>query len=270
MKITQLLSLSFLLFVFTVKGYSQEKNCNVKQLQLNTYDFVLKNLDSVKKYSNAKDKFATALEFSDKGALTKSGYYTAYGAKGQKQIKIWKGLEKYIQDTFSLCPDSHFYNNRDQVLNAVFEIPFTKEALLKAKQDIEAAEGYVAFGTGKKDIPLDSKYVLDVKSFTVGKKVMEPLTKVGVMDYNRSKLITMSPLFYIAFDVIKEGKNNYLKYYVYERVDHKGRMITSENWRPIVNGKVHISVKGIRDAHPGVRHITPGEEFDFDFYITFK
>lgn len=155
-------------------------------------------------------------------------------------------------------------------MNTVFEIPFSKEAVLKAKQQIETAEGYVAFGTGKSDIPVDSKYTLDVKKFSVGKKVMDSIVKDGTMNYDRSELIKMSDKFFIAFDVVKAGKTNYLKYTVYERVDHKGRTITAENWRPIINKKVNLSVKGIRDAYPGVRHIVPGEEFDFDIEITFK
>lgn len=270
MKITQLLSVSFLLLFVSVKGFSQENNCNVKQLQVNAYDFVLKNLDSIKKYSAVKDKVTAELEFTEKGALTKSVYYILYGDKGQKEVKIWKGLEKYIKNTFSLCPESHLYNGQDQVLSTVFEIPFTKEAVAKAKQDIEIVPGYVAFGTGKTEIPFDSNYTLDVKSFKVGKKIVEPLVKEGTMDYDRSKAIKMTEVFYIAFDVVKSGKLNYLKYTIYQNVDHIGRIVTSENWRPIINKKVNLSVKGIRDAYPGVRHITPGEAFEFDIDITFK
>jgi len=265
MKITQLLSISFLLLFVSVKGFSQENNCNVKQLQVNTYDFVLKNLDSIKKYSAVKNKVTATLEFSDTGAVTKTKY-----ASGEKEVKIWKGLEKYIKQNFSLCPESHFYNGRDQVLNTVFDIPFTKEAVLKAKQEIETTKGYVAYGTGKSDIPVNSKYTLDVKNFKVGKKVMDSIVKQGVMNYERSELIKLSEKFFIAFDVVKAGKTNYLKYTVYERVDHKGRTITAENWRPIINKKVNLSVKGIRDAYPGVRHIIPGEEFNFDIDITFN
>jgi len=269
MKITRLLQLSFLLVLSSIKGLAQENNCNVKQLQVNTYDFVLTNLDSIKKYSSVKDKVTAKLEFTPTGAITTAEYFTAYGDKGQKQVKIWEGLEKFIKNNFSLCPESHFYNGREQVLNTVFEIPFTKEAVLKAKKDIENTEDYVVFGTGKKEISDYNKYTLDIKSLTVGKKVLEPLVKEGTLDYRRSKMIQLSELFFMAFEVVKSGKTNYLKYKLYEKVDHKGRIITTENWRPIINGKTILSVKGIRDTHEGVKHIVVGEEFDFDIEITF-
>jgi len=100
---------------------------------------------------------------------------------------------------------------------------------------------------------------------------MEPLVKEGVMDYDRSKMVKLSNLFSIAFDVVKpEGsKTTYIKYKLYEKVDNRARIVTSEEWRPVVNGRVNLSVKGIRDAYPGVFHIKEGEEFEFDIQIVF-
>ena len=82
-------------------------------------------------------------------------------------------------------------------------------------------------------------------------------------------MVRLSDIFSIAFDVVKEGKNNYLKYTLYERVDNKSQTVTKEGWRPIINNKVTLSVKGIRDSHPGVRHINEGEEFEMNFEISF-
>lgn len=277
MKIQLLLSASLLL-VFSAKALAQEKNCDVRQLQVSTYDFVLKNLDSIKKYTPKAELITTALEFTADGKVTKTAYYTNYGKKEQKEVKIWKGLETFVKENFSRCPDSHFYNDRDQVLTANFPLPLVKESIAKAKKQVEAGANYIAEGTGKTDVPADSKFTVAVKSFTIKSsrgglpynKTMEPVTKEGTMDQYRSKMVKLSDTYTIAFDVVKAGKANYLKYTLYERVDNKSQTITKEEWRPIVNNKVNLSIKGIRDAHPGVKHIQEGEEFDFDIEIAFS
>jgi hypothetical protein len=277
MKIRLLLS-AVLLLIFSVKGLAQENNCDVRQLQVGTYDFVLKNLDSIKKHTPKTDLITTALELTADGKITKVGYYTDYGKKEQKEVKIWKGLETFVKENFSRCPDSHFYNGREHVLQAVFPLPLVKEKITKAKKEVEAGANYIAAGTGKTDVPRDSKFTVAVKSFTIKSSragmpnniTMEPVTKEGTMEYFRSKMVKLSDVFFIAFDVVKAGGNNYLKYTVYERVDNKSRTLTKEGWRPIVNNKVNLSVKGIRDSHPGVKHINEGEEFDFDIDIAFS
>ncbi len=268
MKIRLLLSASLFLMLLSVKSFAQQNNCDVRQLQVGTYDFTLKNLDSIKAYT--KSPLITAsLEFSEKGELKNINYYTAYAEKDQKKVKVWKALETFVKESFSHCPDSHFYNEREQVLTAVFALPLVKEELTKAKKQVESGADYIPFGTGQKDIDKNSKYTLEIKSFKIGKKTNEPLTKEGALDYNRSKMVKLSDVFHIAFELEKVGKITYLKYKLYERVDNKGVIITTENWRPVVNGKVNLSVKGIRDTHPGVKHVKVGEEFDFDISITF-
>lgn len=268
MKIRLLLSTSLFLILFSVKSFAQVNNCDVRQLKVETYDFALKNLDSLKAYT--KNPLVTvSLEFSEKGDIKNIDYYTAYADKNQKKVKVWKNLETFVKESFSHCPDSHFYNGREQVLTAVFALPLMKEELTKAKKEVESGADYIPFGEGQKDIDKNSKYTLEVKNFTVGKKTNEPLTKEGVLDYNRSKMVKLSDIFHIAFELEKVGKITYLKYKLYERVDNKGVIITSENWRPVVNGKVNLSVKGIRDTHPGVKHVKEGEEFDFDIQIAF-
>jgi len=271
MKIRILLSASLFLMLFSVKGLAQDKNCDVKQLQAETYDFALKNLDSIKKYVKSS-QITVAFEMTETGVVKNIDYYLAYGAKEQKKVKVWKGLEAFVKETFSRCPESHFYNGREQVVKADFAIPLVKEDIAKAKKNLEGSDGYTAPGTGLTDVPKNSKYTIEVKSLTVGKKTNEALVKDGTLDYDRSKMIRLSEIFHIAFDVVKPdgSKTTYVKYKLYERVDNKGRIITSEQWRPVVNGKVNLSVKGIRDTHPGVQHIKVGEEFDFDILITFK
>ena len=71
------------MFIFSFKGFGQNKTCDIKQLQVITYDFAVKNLDSIKKYSATKDKVTAVLEFTEKGSVSKTSYYTAYGATGQ-------------------------------------------------------------------------------------------------------------------------------------------------------------------------------------------
>ncbi|MHA3787633.1 hypothetical protein ACX0HA_05420 [Flavobacterium hauense] len=279
MRIRLLLSASLLL-LFSATGLAQDKenNCDVKQLHVSTYDFVLKNLDSIKKHTPKAELITAELELTENGRLTKVGYYTAFGKKEQKEIKVWKGLETFVKENFSRCPDSHFYNGREHVLNAILPLPLVKADITKAKKQVESGADYIAAGTGKTEIPADSKFTVSVKSLTIKSSrgglpyniTMDPVTKDGKMDYYKSKMVKLSDVFSIGFDVVKAGKNNYLKYTFYERVDGKSYSLTKESWRPIVNNKVNLQVKGIRDDHPGVRHITAGEEFDFDIQITFS
>lgn len=275
MKIRLLLSASLLL-IFSATGLAQEKqnNCDVRQLQVSTYDFVLKNLDSIKKYTPKAELITAALDLTENGKISKIGYYTAYGKKEQKEVKIWKGLETFVKENFSRCPDSHFYNGTEHLLQAVIPLPLTKEGAEKAKKEVEAGAGYIAEGFGKTDVAKGSNFKVEVKGFTVGKfrhnKVIEPVTKEGTLDLYRSKMVKLSDIFSIAFDIVDSGKGDYLKYTLYERVDNKSQTVTKEGWRPIVNNKVSLSVKGIRDAHPGVKHINEGEEFELNIDISFS
>lgn len=272
MKIQLLLSASLFMF-FSVNGSAQEKNCDVRQLQVSTYDFVLTNLDSIKIYTPKTNQITAALDLTEAGAIKKIGYYTNYGKKEQKEVKVWKGLETFVKNNFSRCPDSHFYNATEHLLQATIPLPLSKEGIAKAKKEVESEPNYMAEGVGKTEIPGYSKFKVEVKSFTVGQfrhnKTIEPVVKEGTMDAYRSKMVRLSDIFSIAFDVVKEGKNNYLKYTLYERVDNKSQTVTKEGWRPIINNKVTLSVKGIRDSHPGVRHINEGEEFEMNFEISF-
>lgn len=271
MRIKQLLVTSFFLLLCTVKGFSQEYNCDIKQLKVNTYQFVTKNLDSIKKHT-PNEIITAVLEFGEKGELKKSIFYAAYGEKAQKEVKVWKGLAEYVKTSFSLCPDSHFYDNRDYVLNTTFKIPLVKAVLAKTIKQVEAEPGYVAAGTGQKDIPKDSKYILDIKKLVIGKRVVEPLKKEGSMDSYNSKMIKLTDLFHIAFEIVKVpgNKTNYIKYKLYEKVSHKGVIITSEGWRPIVDGKASISVTGKRDTQEGVKKVDFNEVFDLEMTISFK
>lgn len=277
MKIKLLLSAS-LLFLFSAKSLAQDNNCDVRQLQVSTYDFVLKNLDSIKKYTPKAELITAALELSENGKITKVGYYTAYGKKEQREVKIWKGLEAFVKQNFSRCPDSHFYNERNHVLQAVFPLPLVKENITKAKKEVEAGANYIAESTEKTNVPADSKFTVTLKNFIIKSSragmpyniKIEPVTKEGTMDNLRSKMIRLSDDFTFAFEVIKLKGANYLRYTVYEKVDGKSQTVTREGWRPIVNSKVNLSVKGIRDSHPGVQHINAGEEFEFDIDIAFS
>lgn len=271
MRIKQLLVTSLFLLLCTVKGFSQEYNCDVRQLKVNAYKFVAKNLDSIKKHT-PNEIITAVLEFGEKGELKKTGFYSAYGEKAQKEVKVWKGLSEYMKESFSLCPDSHFYNNRDYVLNTTFKVPLVKAVLAKTIKQAEAEPGYIAAGTGQKDIPKDSKYTLDIKKLTVGKRVVEPIKKEGSMDAYNSKMVKLTDLFHIAFEIIKVpgNKTNYIKYKLYEKAGHKGVIITSEGWRPIVDGKATISVTGKRDTHEDVKKVDFNEVFDLEMIISFK
>lgn len=271
MRIKQLLATSFFLLLCTVKGFSQEYNCDVRQLKVNAYQFVEKNLDSIKKYT-PNELITVALEFGDKGELKKAGFFTAYGEKTQKEVKVWKGLTEYVKSSFSLCPESHFYDNRNYVLSTTIKLPLVKTVLEKTIKQAEAEPGYIAAGAGQKDIPKDSKYTLDIKKLVIGERIVEPLKKEGNMDSYNSKMMKLTDLFHIAFDVIKVpgNKTNYLKYTLYEKVGRKGIIITSEGWRPIVDGKASISVTGKRDTHEGVKDVNFNEVFDLEMDIIFK
>lgn len=271
MKIKQLFATSFLVLLCTMKGLAQENNCDVRQLQVSTYEFVLKNLDSIKKHT-PKELITASLEFSEKGELKKTTYYTGYDSAEKKEVKLWKGLEDHIRSSFSLCPDSHFYNNREQVLGTVFKIPLVKENVTKAIKEVETGVNYIKAGTGQTDIPKNSQYTFNLKKIRVGDKVVENFKKEGQLEHFRSKLFKLNDNFHFAFEVIKVPgtKTNYIHYKLFEAVNYKGVMVTSEGWRPIVNGKLNLSVTGKRDMHEGVKDVNFEETFDIEVDITFK
>lgn len=271
MKVIHLLTVIAALILISQKTLAQENNCDIRQLQVEVYDFVLKNQDSIKKHHKTLSKVTVSLDLGEKGEVKGINYFTAYGEKNQKKIKLWKGLENFVKQSFSRCPGSHFYNADSHVTASVFAVPFGKDALEKAKREIELSAGYVAAGKVQKDIDKNSKYTIEVKKLKVGFKTNDALKKEGTLDYNRSKMIKLSELFHFAFELVKlpGGKTTFFQYKLYERVDNKGVIITSENWRPVVNNKINLKVKGIRDTHPGVKHVKIGEEFEFEIEVTF-
>ena len=150
---------SVFLMLFSAKVHAQDKNCDVKQLQAETYDFALSNLDSIKKYVKSAE-ITAAFAFSERGDVKNIDYYLSYGAKEQKKIKVWQGLETFVKEIFSRCPNSHFYNTQEQVLKAEFAIPLTKEEITRAKKNLEKEANYTPPGKGLKDVAKDSKYTL--------------------------------------------------------------------------------------------------------------
>jgi hypothetical protein len=249
MKIRRLLIAGLLFMAFAHISYSQEFNCDVRQIKLQAYEFVLKNLDSVKKKS-PQELIMVAADVSENGVLQKITYRT----KDKKEAKVWKGLSDFIATLFGFCPSSHFYDDTAQVDNDTFTIPLVKETLEKAIAQIKAEPGYRVPGSGFIDIPRNAKYVLDLKKLIVSKNGLAPMQLTGTMDVYTSGKVKLSPEYYLVFRVDKksDSKTTYLSYKIIEVINYKATVVTKESWRPLINGKVHLSVTGHRDTEGDV------------------
>lgn len=254
--------------LYTAIGFGQKYNCDIKQIELEAYEFALINLDSIKKHT-PQSQIGVSVQTAISGSLEKL-VYIVEDKEGKKEVKVWKGLEENMKGLFSRCPDSPFYNAAAQVTKTAFVLPLEKEKLKEAIKGIRTAPGYIAPGTGHKALGADAKYTIDIKKLMVSQKGIEPAQVSGELKDYTSGMVKVTDKIYLVLtiDTKSDPKVTYLAYKVIENINFNGVVVTKETKRPLVNGKAHLTVTGERLA--GRKPEPKDKGFDIEMDITFE
>ena len=228
---------------------AQDNNCNVLQAQLDIYDFVLKNLDSIQKHTKASLMVAS-VEVGDSGDFKKVTYYTGFNTKNQKEVKVWRGLSDNIKTVFSRCPGSHFHDGETFVNKTDMQLPLMKETVATAIKKLKADPAYVPlenFST----LPENSKYKVNIRQLSISGEAVAARELTGTMKKFNSEIQRIDEKFHIIFkiDKIPGHSGDYLLYKIFDAENpSRPNVVMQEKWRPILNNKVHVVASGERDA----------------------
>lgn len=249
---------------FGTTCYAQN-NCDIRQVKINILEFVLTNNDSVKKYTIG-EYINARFEMSENGILHKSQFYIA---NQNDTVAVWNSLRDFTNEVFSYCPGSHFYNDTEQLETATLKIPLGRQALQASITALKNEPGYISPGAGYREIPKNSTFTIDVRELIVAKTGNKPQKVTAKLNGFKSGMVQVAPQYYFVFRVVHqpENKSVYLAYKLFEVIDYKGRLVTRESWRPIINGKAAITVSGHRDVEAAV---TPEDTFTFDILVSFE
>ncbi|ESU20485.1 hypothetical protein FEDK69T_30100 [Flavobacterium enshiense DK69] len=121
--------------------FAQSNKCNIKQIQLETYDFATSKLELVQKgFSNLDALIQSSIDIKDK-KIEKITYYlilpeNSYSGVNKKEITVWDGLHKFIFEKVNSCikNDSDFENTS----MIVFRIPLSKENIQMAINEVNS------------------------------------------------------------------------------------------------------------------------------------
>lgn len=257
-----------LALLVTAFGYSQKYNCDVREAQLGVYEFALQNLDSIKKHTSVPS--LTLYTELPKGGAKKLTWYKAYGTKDQKEIKPWGKLDDQARVLFSLCPDSYFYGEGEQILKGGFTLTLDEGILKEKIAEKTSAPGRIVPGTLYENVAENASYTLDLKQLTISGSGMGGKHLSGTMKGYSSGILELSPEFHIVFklDTTSDPKTVYLSYKFIETINYKAVVITEEKRRPLVNGGAYVKVSGVRE-NDGI----PAQEnknFSAEFSIRFE
>ena len=262
--LTMKILLTTLFTLACIFGYSQKYNCDIRQIELEAYEYALANLDSIKKHT-PQPQIAVTAQVTITGELEKLVYSVE-----DKKVKVWKGLENALKNLFSLCQDSPFYNAAAQVTKAAFVLPLEKEKLSRAINSIKTTPGYTAPGTSYKPLGENAKYTIDIKRLIVSLSGIAPIQVSGELKEYTSGMVKITDEFYLVLTIDTKSDPNvtYLAYKVIEARNYKGVVITKETKRPLVNGKAHLSVTGerLQNREPEAED----KHFDIEMDITFE
>lgn len=124
-------------FLIANISYSQNMNC-ISDIQLETYNFTTSNLEKINKQISDKNSLIeVSIEINNKKIKDIKykliTFENNYNGENKIEIKIWKGLNKYIYKTvnnkITNCP-SFIYEK------IVFRVPISVENINKAIEEV--------------------------------------------------------------------------------------------------------------------------------------
>ncbi len=128
--------------IFSNIIFSQTKKCSIKEIQLDTYEFVLNNLNRInKKFENKESLIEVSInfkEYSEKqyeeknyAEIKKINYYlispeNSYSGENKMEIKIYPKLDKFLIAKIKNCISNSVECKEHLYDNITFRIPLNK------------------------------------------------------------------------------------------------------------------------------------------------
>lgn len=134
--------------------FSQTEKCNIQEIQLETYEFVLNNLNRVnKKFENKESLIEVTINFKKRTAeqdynrdyaeIENVDYYlilpeNSYSGENKRKIKIYSKLDNYILKKINNCIENSSEFKEHLYDNIVFRIPLNETNIRKAIEQVNS------------------------------------------------------------------------------------------------------------------------------------
>ena len=128
--------------IFSNLIFSQTEKCSIQEIQLETYEFVLNNLNRVnKKFENKESLIEVSIDFKkhtpeqeetkDYAEIKNTDYYlispeNSYSGENKEKVKVYSKLENYIIKKINSCIENSSEFKEHLYGNIKFRIPLNK------------------------------------------------------------------------------------------------------------------------------------------------
>ncbi|MGJ8551257.1 hypothetical protein [Winogradskyella wichelsiae] len=143
--------------IFSNLIFCQTEKCSVQEIQLETYEFVLNNLNRInKKFENKESLIEVSIDFKkhtpeqevtkDYAEIKNIDYYlvspeNSYSGENKEKIKVYSKLDKLVVDKINNCISNSTEFKEHLYGNITFRIPLNKKnigiAIEQVKSTIE-------------------------------------------------------------------------------------------------------------------------------------
>ncbi|WP_179319769.1 hypothetical protein [Winogradskyella helgolandensis] len=143
--------------IFSNLIFCQIEKCSVQEIQLETYEFVLNNLNRInKKFENKESLIEVSIDFKkhtpeqevtkDYAEIKNTDYYlvspeNSYSGENKEKIKVYSKLDKLVVDKINNCISNSTEFKEHLYGNITFRIPLNKKnigiAIEQVKTKIE-------------------------------------------------------------------------------------------------------------------------------------
>lgn len=134
--------------------FSQTKKCSIHNIQLDTYEFVLNNLNLINKTFEDKNSLIQvsvdfeeySLEHEEKkdyAEIKNIDYYlvspeNSYSGENKEKVKVYAKLDKFIVDKITNCIEDSNYFKEQLYSNLTFRIPLNEKNIGIAIKQVES------------------------------------------------------------------------------------------------------------------------------------
>lgn len=203
----------FIFFIFSINIFGQKVELGNHKNQLKIYNYVLKNLETIKK-NNFQEILYVNLNFNKNHFIEKINYFSCNKKnmleKVKLETKVSSDLNEYVEKTFSFFSNNPFFSKQSGESSFSFYIPLDKKSLEIA---IKEVNGNKYLNKNKENIGIkqNSKFTLDIKNLFFNKIKYNDKKSDYHLIVRNSELIEIAQNLYLVFRIIKTNdfESNY-------------------------------------------------------------
>lgn len=199
----------FLLIISTPQVFGQINKFSNEDNQIKVYQFVLQNLDSIKKHSNVEN-ISMMISYKKNYEIEKISYHSARLAPVKvdtgAEISIWYSLDNYIREIYKFCPNDVFRSKNVSKWSYFYVIPLSKENLIKGIKFLKKDQKVKNVA---QNVSFNSKFSMIVDTLYFNKVNYSRFEISSRLDILNSEIIEIEPNVYFAFRIIKTSGNDF-------------------------------------------------------------